>query len=639
MSIIWLSAAHSADWYVDDLGDVPDILEDWDFTDGWNGQGGGSVVNSTDFETAGTAGGISKSVITVGETYFMRIAGTNSSGNLQIRAGTGLYETITGSPFDEEFEFVGINDVLLYLRTTGAVSTVSLTALILRKSDTPNYYILKAEWGLDGLPKQPSAEWRLGDGEDYDTLGATGFINYGDSVLVPELTIGVVPGLQEGILSEGQSTVEFDGVNDFLEVDEATNLDIVTQDFSMAIWIRTTTAIQDPVGGKRSGFNEGYSFLVLGTGAIVFNIEDADNDGGGSFSTTLVNDGNWHYCVGTYNNVTGTKIYVDAGPAENSNVIGDANGSLSNATNFLIGSNVGSFGEFECALMQFWKGTELTEGEITAMYNAMKPDGDTSRPFPSIQSACHAASNGDTILVSPGTYTETVATDVQCDIVSLDTTFGNRAVLDGGDLPAAAGENGFALTKTASEISYLDIIDYQQGNGYGVWFTQNTQIAHHILVSGCKIGVQVSSASEDSLVNCTIYDNTTVGIQAVKSGAGVVNFNVVNSIISDNVLNLNEPSNLRIASDYNVWFNNGTETAPILGYGGNDLFTDPRFNDVSAKDFRTLGSSAKIGKAWRLFASPPRGAYDWIGSTGFVNNFGTTRWAAPSLAPWQTSRW
>jgi len=75
-----------------------------------------------------------------------------------------------------------------------------ITASTLYVDDDVSYYI---DWtDSDWAYLQPSVEWRLADGLDWDTTGAGEYRNYGSLDLATELTDVNQPGLTEGILYE-----------------------------------------------------------------------------------------------------------------------------------------------------------------------------------------------------------------------------------------------------------------------------------------------------------------------------------------------------------------------------------------------------------------------------------------------------
>ncbi len=110
-----------------------------------------------------------------------------------------------------------------------------------------------------------------------------------------------------------QAARSFDGINDYVRVPNAAQLNFGTSNFSIDLWMRTT----DSGGGvsvmveKRSNPTRGYS-LYLYNGQPGFQLAD----GAGFFNwntTTNVADGAWHHIAVTVDrsSTTGVKFYID----------------------------------------------------------------------------------------------------------------------------------------------------------------------------------------------------------------------------------------------------------------------------------------------------------------------------------------
>ncbi len=126
------------------------------------------------------------------------------------------------------------------------------------------------------------------------------------------------------------TAISLDGVDDALWIDvdndntidyygsgsgdDATNFDITTSNLSMGIWIKTSTS-DGVIMGK--GLNDGnytsyrsYDFTIA-SGKVKFNTFSGESY---VFTTsnTSINDGQWHYIVGTFDNVTDVQsLYID----------------------------------------------------------------------------------------------------------------------------------------------------------------------------------------------------------------------------------------------------------------------------------------------------------------------------------------
>jgi hypothetical protein len=93
-------------------------------------------------------------------------------------------------------------------------------------------------------------------------------------------------------------------------------------DFSIALWIKTTTTALDSIYfGRHEAFTPNGYFLALNTSSIYGRPDKAwfsasSAPGHEAISTTTVNDGNWHHIVGVYKAGGTLAIYVDGAPFE-----------------------------------------------------------------------------------------------------------------------------------------------------------------------------------------------------------------------------------------------------------------------------------------------------------------------------------
>jgi hypothetical protein len=126
-------------------------------------------------------------------------------------------------------------------------------------------------------------------------------------------------------------SIEFDGVNDYIDCGNPTSLQI-TGALTISAWIKTTNTTTNSIIVGKDGVSTGtrsYQIQVQSSGEARFIIFKS---GGQSLvsSTTLVNDGNWHHVMGV-NNGSDLKIYVD-GILENTTIAGG--GTILNGTSY-----------------------------------------------------------------------------------------------------------------------------------------------------------------------------------------------------------------------------------------------------------------------------------------------------------------
>lgn len=111
--------------------DLPiNLMDGFDFEVGWMGVSGGLVLSPNEFDSDTDGGGITKgAVTTIGKNYLMYIEGTNTDGDFQVRAGTGLYKDFGAGAFDEWFIFRVAADEIIYLRTSGDEAIVQVNQM------------------------------------------------------------------------------------------------------------------------------------------------------------------------------------------------------------------------------------------------------------------------------------------------------------------------------------------------------------------------------------------------------------------------------------------------------------------------------------------------------------------------------
>ena len=113
----------------------------------------------------------------------------------------------------------------------------------------------------------------------------------------------------------------FSGVNDYVRVNDASQINFGTGDFTVDAWVRTTvaTGIQ-PIVDKRIADPEWGYMLYIKNGRLALRIGDGTVATGTEFwspTTPLVADGLWHHVAGVEKRAatgTGTRLYVDGVP-------------------------------------------------------------------------------------------------------------------------------------------------------------------------------------------------------------------------------------------------------------------------------------------------------------------------------------
>lgn len=142
----------------------------------------------------------------------------------------------------------------------------------------------------------------------------------------------------------GDYTLEFDGVNEYVDCGNEYYLDFERNDtFTLSAWIKTSSTGRAIISKMNTSDNyRGYDVYIDNSGVIrvhLINILDSNEinvDG-----TTTVNDNQWHFITLTYNGsstASGVKLYID-GSLDNLTIVKDTlNETIHTNVNLLIGA-------------------------------------------------------------------------------------------------------------------------------------------------------------------------------------------------------------------------------------------------------------------------------------------------------------
>jgi len=156
------------------------------------------------------------------------------------------------------------------------------------------------------------SEWRLDEGSGAAAKDQWG-VNDGTLTNSPTwVTSNCVSG----------NCVSFDGINDYIACGSASTLNI-TKHLTIGAWVKMTIAsYSQPIAGNwyyaNAGDQEGYRLDKDTNDKARLYIHRSEGGDNGVSSTTSINNGAWHYLVGTFIPSTSIRIYVD-GVLENTN--------------------------------------------------------------------------------------------------------------------------------------------------------------------------------------------------------------------------------------------------------------------------------------------------------------------------------
>lgn len=269
-----------------------------------------------------------------------------------------------------------------YPASPGSYTVILTSAQNLKDYNFGNMYEPKV--GCVQPPSGMTAWWSLDAFSRAKWPDFAGFNNFGTLINGPIQVAGKVLG-----------ALQFDGIDDYVEVADHTELNFGTGNFSFDAWIKTNTntGVQVIID-KRKGYNLGYSFF-LNDGFLSLQLSDGAFPFGYTnyASPVFVADGNWHHIAVTVSRTSnqGILFYLDGVATQYGNPTTHPN-SLTNTDNLRIGKNSAStvsdpIGTFKGILDEIELFNRvLTQAEIVSIYNAgssgkCKPAGGLSSVY------------------------------------------------------------------------------------------------------------------------------------------------------------------------------------------------------------------------------------------------------------------
>lgn len=256
----------------------------------------------------------------------------------------------------------------------GTATTEQITITVLNFSDEnvngPNSVCYNTSATVSIPNSANGAQYFLKDNAtdviiDGPVTGNGSAINFTTNNITATKTYAVVGANNYNISPLG--ALDFDGVNDHINAGSASR-SISTQ-ISIAAWIKTTASGTNQFIVSKYTGSLGYLLIINTTGKVQID----GRDGSGTYkssgpSITSVNDGMWHYVVGTVNLAFGQwKIYVD-GVLE-AGVTNTPGTGINAATNLLFGAYSTFLFNGSIDEITLWN-TELNLATIQANMNA-----------------------------------------------------------------------------------------------------------------------------------------------------------------------------------------------------------------------------------------------------------------------------
>jgi len=381
------------------------------------------------------------------------------------------------------------------------------------------------------------------------------------------------------------SALEFDGVNDYVEIPDVNDFVFNNEPVTFSAWVQIVDNIDEYrtfiflgdadysdyhpyffMGKSRTGYIDGRLFMDVVPVDNVGYIAVSDQDG------EALPKNSWIHIVGVfdYENLV-VHLYVN-GNLEDTVPLGSYD--LGDASQLKLRFGMTAFTTSDLqhkGLLDEVRiyNRALSEGEIEYLYN--NPGGGNIIYVPddysTIQAAVDAASLGDTVFVYSGMYYENVVIDKTIDLVGEDK---NNTIIDGDGL-------GDVVKITADSASISGFTIQNSGSG-GSWPNWNAGIVLYSNfscfsdnnISNNRIGISLIGASNNNIFGNSINSNSGSCIYFYSSNDNNISENTIscsnegiyldhsnNNFISDNTI-FNTQNGIRIWNSMSNTFSGNT---------------------------------------------------------------------------------
>ena len=219
----------------------------------------------------------------------------------------------------------------------------------------------------------------------------------------------------------------------------------------------------------------------------------------------------------------------------------------------------------------------------------------SGQTYSTIQQGINASSNGDTVLVFPGTYAQNLNFNgklvVVCSrfLLSDSTSYIGSTIIDGNN-------NGSAVIFNHSETSAAQLVGFTVQNGYafngGGIYVQNASPTLRFL-SITSNDAYFTGAGMYFLNSTTSMNNlTVVGNTAADNGGGIDKVNSTLAI-SNSIFWNNSPNGISTNS-FTVTYSDVESPADSTYTGTGNINSDPEFVDMAGGDYNLNGGSPCI---------------------------------------------
>ncbi|MEE8094333.1 MAG: CFI-box-CTERM domain-containing protein [Gammaproteobacteria bacterium] len=207
--------------------------------------------------------------------------------------------------------------------------------------------------------------------------------------------------------------------------------------------------------------------------------------------------------------------------------------------------------------------------------------------FPTIQAAIDAAAAGDTVLIEPNTYAESITLKSDIAVRGREAA---RTLL--GPTPNDTGPT--VTIQNVSNVFLGNLTIVNSTIGIDVTISSNVRISSTVLDSVTLVALTVDVFSDVNIINNTFWNNT------IAVERGTPDAQITNNIFSTNTVTITSPLPLPIDSNVNVNFNcffNNEDLQLVgvdTGLGDNFQIGIPAFVDQPVRDFHLMQGSVCI---------------------------------------------
>jgi len=167
------------------------------------------------------------------------------------------------------------------------------------------------------------------------------------------------------------ASFSFDGTDDEIIVGTDAAIELGTSDFTTSAWIKTSSQTQQFIIQTWSGAGVGHSFRVTTAGLLYYRMRD----GAGTpndvsiYSSTTVDDGEWHHAVFVADRSGNGQIYID-GVADGAAIDVSSVESISGGVDYYLGYSESNLYPFDGQISQVrFHNRALSAAEVRAAYN------------------------------------------------------------------------------------------------------------------------------------------------------------------------------------------------------------------------------------------------------------------------------